>query len=99
MKFVVAVLQRSSDATSTTHRVGEFDRFEDAVAAARLVVDAALNRGYLAGMTSSQLLAYYEQSAHAPYIFRDDEGTINASSFNHFRYAKARSDELCVSTV
>jgi hypothetical protein len=95
MKFVVSTLQRHADAASTTHRVGEFAQFDDAVAAAKQVIDSALSRAYVPGMTSSQLLAHYEKFAQAPYIFRDDEGTINASSFNHFRYAKSRSDELC----
>jgi hypothetical protein len=95
MKFVVSVLRRAPGAGNTTRRVGEFDQFDDAVSAAKQVVNDVLSRGYVAGMTTAQLLAHYQESAEAPYIFRDDEGTVNASSFNHFNYAKARSDELC----
>jgi hypothetical protein len=95
MKFVVSVLHRSNAVASTTQRIGEYAQFDDAVAAARQVIDAALNRLYVAGITASQLVAHYEELAQAPYIFRDDDGTLNASSFNHFRYAKERSDEIC----
>jgi hypothetical protein len=98
MKFVVSVLRRAAGAASTTRRIGEFEQFEDAVVAAKQVVNDVLSRGYVAGMTAPQLLAHYQAAAEAPYIFRDDEGTVNASSFNHFNYAKSRSDEMCAGT-
>jgi hypothetical protein len=101
MKFVVTVLHRSSSTARTaskTERVGEFSQFNEAVAAAKQVVNAALDRIYVAGTTAPQLLAQYEQLAQAPYIFRDDDATMNANSFNHFLYAKTRSEEMCGGT-
>ena len=34
-------------------------------------------------------------AAESPYLARDDDQTMNANSFNHFQYAKARSEEIC----
>jgi hypothetical protein len=98
MNFVLSVLHRQADTGSTIRHVGDFQRLEDAIAAARLVVNEVLDRAYVAGMTSSQLLARYREAAEVPFIARDDEGTMNAGSFNHFQYAKTRSDELCPGT-
>jgi hypothetical protein len=95
MKFVLSVLHRSADAGSTVRQVGEYERVEDAIAGAKQVVNDVLGRLHVAGMTSAQLQAQYREAAEAPYIIRDDEETMNASSFNHFQYAKTRSDELC----
>ena len=95
MKFVVSVMQRAAGAANAVRNVGEFARLEDAIAAAKRVVDAALSRAYAQGMTAEHLFTQYRESAEAPYIFRDDEQTMNAGSFNHFQYAKTRSDEMC----
>jgi len=98
MKFVVTVLHRSSSTTSKTEQVGEFAQHDEAVASAKLVVNAALERIYVAGTTVPKLLAQYEQLAQAPYIFCDDDTTMNANSFNHFHYAKTRCEEMCEGT-
>lgn len=95
MKFVLSVLHRTTDAGKSVRKVGEFVRLEDAVAAARQEVDAMLNREYVTGMTAAQLLAAYQAAGETPFIFRDDEETMNAGSFNHFKYAKTRCDEMC----
>jgi hypothetical protein len=98
MKFVVTVLHHSSSTTSKAERVGEFVDFDEAVTAAKQIVNATLERIYVAGNAAPQLLAQYEQLAQAPYIFRDDDATISANSFNHFVYAKSRCEEMCSGT-
>ena len=95
MKFVVSVLHRDAKAGNSMRHVGDFGRLEDAIAEAKQVVDGVLGRLHAAGMTPAQMLALYRDAAETPYIVRDDEGTMNANSFNHFQYAKVRSDELC----
>lgn len=95
MKFTLAVLKRSPDAQSTVREVGSYDSLEGAVAAAKGVVDEALKRHYVAGMSAMQLVECYRNAAEAPYLARDDEQTMNANSFNHFQYAKTRSEEIC----
>jgi len=95
MKFVLSVLHRNADAGSTVRHVGDYGDLDEAVAASKKVVDEVLRRVYTAGMTSDQLLKLYRDAAEMPYIVRDDEETMKASSFNHFQYAKTRSDEIC----
>jgi len=95
MKFILSVMSRKPDAGGNVRHIGDFDRLEDAIAATKQVVDEVLNRVYTAGMTSAQVLEKYRAEAATPIISRDDEGTMNASSFNHFQYAKMRSEELC----
>jgi hypothetical protein len=99
MKFILSVLHRTDGAADSARRVGEFERFEDAIAAAKQVVDALLDRAYVAGTTPAQLLAQYMELGETPYIVRDDDETINAGSFNHIKYAKTRSDRICAGTA
>jgi hypothetical protein len=95
MKFVLSVLRRQADGGNSVQHVGDFGRQEDAIAAAKQVVDAVLMRTHAAGMSAPELLENYRAAAETPYISRDDEGTMSAGSFNHFQYAKARSEEIC----
>jgi len=95
MKFIVSVLQSAGETKSNVRRIGEFESLDGAIAAAKRVVNDVLSRAYTTGMSSSQLLARYRESAEAPYIFRDDDGTIDASSFNHVLYARTRSEQMC----
>ncbi len=95
MKYILSVLHRSADATSSVRQVGEYERLDEAIAAAKQQVDALLQRLYTNGMTAAQLLERYRGAAETPYMVRDDEETMNAHSFNHFQFAKTRSDEIC----
>ncbi len=95
MKFSLSVLKRGPEAQNSVREIGAYDSLEDAVAAAKRAVDETLQRLYVAGMQPDQLLGSYRQVAETPCIMRDDEQTMNASSFNHFQFAKARSEEIC----
>jgi hypothetical protein len=95
MKFILSILHRAGEAGTHARQVGDFDRLEDAIAAAKREVDALLAGIHTPEMTSEQLVEHYRAAAQTPYIVRDDEETMNARSFNHFQYAKTRSDELC----
>jgi hypothetical protein len=99
MKFLLSVLHRTDGAADSARRIDEFERLDDAIAAAKQVVDGLLDRAYVAGMTSAQLLAQYRELGETPYIVRDDEETINAGSFNHFKYAKTCSERICAGTA
>ena len=99
MKFVLTAMQRAPNAGNhQVRQVGEFERLEDAVAAAKQLVDATLTGMYAKGITSLQLLDRYRESAATPIITRDDDVTMNANTFNHFQYAKTRSEEMCANT-
>ncbi len=95
MKYVLSVLSRSAGAQGHVRHIGDFDSLEDAVAGAKRVVDAVLERVYVSGMTATELVDQYRAQAEAPFIARDDEGTMNAGSFNHFQYARVRSEQIC----
>lgn len=95
MKYTLSVLKRGQDAKSAIREIGSYDSLDDAVAAARQTVDETLRRLYTSGMTPDQLFDCYRDAAETPYIMRDDEQTMNARSFNHFQFAKTRSEEIC----
>jgi hypothetical protein len=99
MKYTLAVLHRAADTRSSVRQIGEFETLDDAVAAAKQQVETVLLRVYSAGMTSSQLIEKYKEEGETPYLARDDEGTMNAHSFNHFQFAKLRSDEICAGAI
>ena len=46
-------------------------------------------------MVAEALLEGYRAAGRTLYLFRDDEETMNAGSFNHFQFAKVRSAEIC----
>ncbi len=95
MKFSLSALKRGPGAQNAVREIGAYDSLEDAVVAARQAVDETLQRLYVAGMQPDQLLGSYRQVAETPCIMRDDEQTMNASSFNHFQFAKTRCEEIC----
>ena len=95
MKYQLSVLQRGASASSDVRQIGEYKSLEEAVAAAQQQVNALLAELYTAGMTAERLLEGYRAAGRTLYLFRDDEETMNAASFNHFQFAKSRSAEIC----
>lgn len=95
MHYQLSVLQQGVSAHSDVRQIGEYPTLEEAVAAARQEVNALLGTLYTAGMTAEQLLDRYRAAGRTLYLFRDDEETMNAASFNHFQFAKLRCAELC----
>ena len=95
MKYVLTVWRGTSGESGAVRHVGDFERLDQAVAAAKQVVDEVLGRAYENGMTATQLVDKYRALGELPYITRDDEETMNATAFNHFQYAIARSDAIC----
>ena len=84
MKYQLSVLQRGASASSDVRQIGEYKNLEEAVAAAQQQVNALLAELYTAGMTAEALLEGYRAAGRTLYLFRDDEETMNAASFNHF---------------
>ena len=98
MKYQWSVLQRGASASSDVRQIGEYKSLEEAVAAAQQEVNALLAELYTAGMAAEALLAGYRAAGHTLYLFRDDEETMDASSFNHLQFAKVRSAEICAAS-
>ncbi len=95
MKYQLSVLQRGASESSDVRQIGEYKNLEEAVAAAQQQVNALLAELYTAGMTAEALLEGYRAAGRTLYLFRDDEETMNAASFNHFQFAKSRCAEIC----
>ena len=98
MKFTLSVLQRAAESRNTVREIGHYATLDEAIAAAKGVVNDVLRRVYVAGMTPDQLFESYRAAAETPYLARDDEETMNANSFNHFQFAKLRSSEICAAS-
>ena len=97
MTFIVEGLTIANEADSQVRRFGEYKTLDDAMAAAKRLVDEFLMREFKPGILPSMLFASYQNSGEVPYIFCDDnDTTLNVSEFNHFQYALARCSEICV---
>jgi hypothetical protein len=97
MTFFVEGLTGSLDIDQQVRRIGEFSVLEEAVAAAKQIIDEFLAREFAPGMPPARLFARYQSSGEVPIIFRDDsDDTMNVSYFNHFEYALARCADLAV---
>ena len=95
MAFYVEGLRRTYGTEGTVRRIGEYDKIEDAVSAAKRTVDRFLLREFTEGISSKVLFSVYQNLGEYPFIFRSDDKTINVPEFNHLQYALARSIELC----
>jgi hypothetical protein len=94
MGFCVEALKRSGG-DGTVRHVGDYEKLEEAISAAKRVVDRFLLREFSQGMDSKVLFSVYQNIAEFPFIFRDDDKTINVGEFNHFQYAMQQCTELC----
>jgi len=100
MTFIVEgviLANNVNEANDQVRRFGEYKTLDDAVSAAKRLVDDFLMREFKPGILPSMLFASYQNFGEVPYIFSDeDDKTMNVSAFNHFQYALARCSEICV---
>jgi hypothetical protein len=94
MTFYVEGLRRTGPAGSI-HHIGDYEKLEDAIAAAKRVVDSFLLHQYTNGMSFHVLFSVYQNVGEFPYIFRDDDRTVNVHEFNHLHYAMDECVEFC----
>ncbi len=80
---------------SEVRRIGEFETAEEAIATAREIVDGFLRRSFKPGMDAKSLLSLYKKQGEYPFVFRDDDKTVNVPGFEHSHYAKSRAAEVC----
>ena len=71
--------------------LGEFDNADEALAAAKQIVDRELLDAYRSGMTADELYDHYTSSGSDPFIRSDDR----SCHFSAWNYAKVRCQELC----
>lgn len=77
--------------TSARYLQGEYESWETAVAACRLIVDQYLAAAFKAGMSAAELYASYVAFGADPFITPTAAGV----SFSAWRYAQQRCAEMC----
>jgi hypothetical protein len=77
---------------SEHYTLGSYDLLDDAVAAAKQVVDAYLASAYERGMKSSALYDSYKAFGEDPFIVGPEPGRVLFSAWD---YARLRCDVLC----
>ena len=91
---VVGLTIAAPSGDSGVRHIGDFEMFEDAINAAKQVIDEFLTANYKNGMTDVDLFSEYQRFGEAPFIFSDDAKTINVD-FNYVKYAMSGSIAIC----
>ncbi len=76
---------------SERRTLGEFETYEEALAAAKKVVDDYLDSAYQRGMSAQSLLSSYKMYGEDPFIVPDMED----DKFSAWSYAEQRCQALC----
>ncbi len=95
MSYIVESLSKHNQPNAEVRHIGNFKTLPIAIAASKRIVDQFLQREYSPGTTAKVLFAVYQNLGEFPYIFRDDDKTINVHGFSHFQYALERCHEIC----
>ena len=95
MTFYVEAYSKSDSAEKALRHVGDYETLNEAIAAAKRTIDAALLREYAAGMASAELFGKFQSYGELPCIFRSDDKTLSGMGFNALVYAKERGLDLC----
>jgi hypothetical protein len=72
-------------------KLGDYDSLEEAVAAAKKIVDDFLKSSHTPGLSAEELLAKYKSFGEDPWISSDDAGC----KFSAWDYAQRRCREIC----
>ena len=73
------------------HPYGEFESYEEAVAAARRMVDEDLHELHAAGLSPESLFDQYTHFGRDPFVVPDD----GVQRFSAWDYARERSRRVC----
>jgi len=95
MTFYVEGLSKHREPDDQVRRIGEYQTLADAITAAQHAVDQFLWCAFKAGMNAQQLFYLYQTQGEFPFIFRNDDKTLNVRGFNHTQYAVTRATEMC----
>lgn len=95
MTYFVEGLSDHISPSATVRRIGSFETVQEAIAAAKHAVDEFLVLNHVPGMQPAQLYQRYRDKGEYPFIFQDNERTVNFAGFSHIQYANARAEEIC----
>jgi hypothetical protein len=77
---------------SENYKLGDFDSLEQAVEAAKRIVDECLASGYQSGESASSLYQRYTSFGPDPYIISPGTSGVLFSEWN---YARQRCESIC----
>ena len=97
MTFFVEGISEHQAPESNVRRIGEYAALAGAIAAAQKSVQDFLGTAYKPGMDAKALFTLYQTEGEHPFIFRDDDNTLNVLGFNHAHYAMTLAKEICSS--
>lgn len=99
MSFLLDAVRKRPGGGVTARRVGEYWSHDEAVAAARHLIDTFLYHEFLPeaahGITPAELYARFEARGEMPLILRARESVTSVQRFDPAAYAQARCRELC----
>ena len=95
MSFLVEGVNKNLEPKAQVRRIGEYEKVEEAIAAAKRTIDEFLGREFKAGMDAKSLFSRYQDKGEYPFIFRTEDRTISVRGFSHAQYAMARAAEVC----
>jgi len=75
-------------------KLGEFETHQEAVAAAKELIDSFLLEHYTPGMTAETLLNGYKGFGDDPFITGEGPG-IDSERFSAWEYAERKCEEIC----
>jgi hypothetical protein len=77
---------------SARHRVGSFDKLDEAIAACKKVVDEWLEDSRKPEMTAGELYGMYKMFGEDPFIVSEGDSSV---PFSAWEYAEGRCEEIC----
>src|SRR5262245_29937903 len=80
---------------SEVRRIGEVETAEEDIRTEQQIVGDFLRRSFKPGMNAQSLFSLDKKQGEYPFVFRDDDKTVNVAGFEHVHYAKARAAEVC----
>jgi hypothetical protein len=95
MAYLVESVVNYLKPDSEVRRIGEFATAEEAIARAQKIVDEFLRRSFKPGMDAQSLFSLYKKQGEYPFVFRDDDKTVNVPGFEHSHYARNRAMAVC----
>jgi hypothetical protein len=95
LAFIVEGVSRHGEPQSQVRRIGEYRTLPEAIAAATAVVETFLRAEFRPGMDAQALFARYQAAGEYPFIFRDDDKTVNVPGFSHAQCAMTLAREIC----
>ena len=95
MTFFVEVLGNNLEPQIPVRRIGEYTTKAEAITAAQKIIEECLHREFKPGMDANALFSLYKERGQYPFIFRDDDNSLNVHGFSHSIYAMFCAAKIC----